>query len=38
MAKTASPMPIAVSTRLETARNMHIPRKKDRARFSTKAA
>jgi hypothetical protein len=33
---TAIPRPVAVLTFLETARNVHIPRKKDRARFSIK--
>ena len=35
---TASPRPIAVLTRFETARNEHIPRKKVSAMFSTKIA
>jgi hypothetical protein len=33
---TAAPRPMAVSMRLEMARKVHIPRKKDSARFSTK--
>jgi hypothetical protein len=35
---TAAPIPMAVSTFLETARKEHIPRKKARAMFSTKIA
>jgi hypothetical protein len=33
---TAIPSPVAVSTLLETARKVHIPRKKASARFSIK--
>ena len=38
MTTTAAPRPIAVSTFLDTARNEHMPRKNDNARFSTNTA
>jgi hypothetical protein len=35
---TAMPKPIAVEIFLDTARNVHMPKKKDKAKFSMKTA